>query len=71
MTIGVIPPDAVALRPHPAFHVSVAPGLKDLIVKIFLPYNALLAPSINLDHDSLKPDLQPDALMMVMLVAKK
>jgi len=34
MTIGVIAPDTVALRPHPAFHVSVAPGLKDLFVDI-------------------------------------
>jgi len=31
MTIGVVTPDTVALRPHPAFHVSVAPGLKDLL----------------------------------------
>jgi len=51
--------------------VSVAPGLKDLFEKIFVPYNALLAPSINLDHDSLKQYLQPDALMMLTLVAKK
>jgi hypothetical protein len=71
MTIGVFAPDIVTLRPHPAFHVSVVTGLQDLFQQIFLPYNALFTPSINLDHESLKQYLQPDALIVVKLVEKK